>query len=309
MSLSLLWPVLAAACAALTVQQVLGLFTAPGRGAARVLTDFAGDGPTTTTTAPLVVGSTQHKLRVFFRAWGVDAVGRETSLLLFTRLGAAIGLALLIRLIGFPWLTMLVGVIVGWLGVSALVSATWNKQRFELERELPVFLSRLASVVHAVPNVIQAVAEVVETLDEKGPLRAWCVQLVTRLQAEGRPALDDLLGEAHTLSPALGLTVFELKRLAETGGSGYAEAFGLAAESLSHVLEARAIAASKGDGARGAIRTIILALIGVTALMVTSPQVNQSFAEPMIQLAYVVIAGMVGSGYWLMNSMIEEAMS
>lgn len=308
LTLTTLWPLLAAVCAALTLHQILSSLMRPGRFAAHDLAAYAlGDAKTKADDVP--VGSPKHKIRLAFGQFGLDATGREDICILMARLGLGLAAGVAIYLFGFPLLAALAGLVIGWLMVDVVIADVWRKQQFAIERELPTFLASLAVTLQAVPNVNQALDDVIVTLDEKGPLQAWLTRMLARLHTDGRNAFEPLMVEAQAISSALGLAVFELKRLAETGGAGYGEAFVMAADSLGSVLEARAVAASKGDNARGAVQVVLGAMLFILILLAGSPAFREAFYEPFVQVLYLVLAGVVAFGMKLMNDMVDEAMA
>lgn len=308
LTLTWLWPLLAAICAALTIYYLARILLRPGTFGAQDLTAYVLTGSDVVVES-VPVGSTQHKTRLAFGRFGLNVVGQETLAVLSARITLALISALAIYLFGFPLTAALAGAGVGWLAVDVVIAAVWRSQQFAIERELPTFLAGLAITIQAVPNMRQAVEDVLETLAEKGPLRAWLAHLLVRLQAEGRGLFDELLAEAQTISPALGLAVFELKRLAETGGVGYGEAFVMAADSLGTVLEARAVAAAKADNARGSTWIVLGSMLFTLLVLVRSPNFQQSLAEPIIQLLYLVLAGVVAFGMKLMTDIVNDAMA
>lgn len=253
------------------------------------------------------VGSEAYKIRLACARFGLDVAGREVAVLWGIRLSGALVLALVIWWIGFPLLAIPAGAVVGWMLAGGLVDAAWARMRRDLEDEIPTFLSRLASTVQADPNVLQAVEEVGETLRGQGPLHTWIRRLVARVRAGGRPALHGLTAEAETISPSLGLAVFEVARLWETGGSGYVEAFTHAAHNLGEILESRARAEAKGAGMKSAIRVVLGSLVLVIAVLLRNPTVSASVRSPAVQLAYLAIALWVALGWKIVDGMIEEA--
>ncbi len=82
------------------------------------------------------------------------------------------------------------------------------------------------------------------------PLRTWMERLLAGWSSQGEPFLANAHLEGNRISPLLGLTVYQIRRLAETGGAGFTKAFATTAEELSAILEARAVAGSKAE-ARG----------------------------------------------------------
>ena len=271
----------------------------------RRLADFAG---VDDQRRKVNVGSENHKVRLAFTAYGLDVAGWEDAALWLARLGGGAGLAVAALAVGLPPLMALAAFGIAWVVVDSLVNSAWAKLVGELERETPVFLSRLSHVVQVTPNVLVAVSEVGETLSPQGPLRAWAGRFVARVQAEGQAGFDAMLAEAQALSASLGLAVFEIGRLRETGGEGYAQAFAQSAESLSAILQGRAAGNAKAEGVRGAIRIVLGCLLGVMVLMLRTPQFAPTLQQPLMQLLYAGLLGWVAYGWIFTNGMIEEAL-
>ncbi len=155
------------------------------------------------------------------------------------------------------------------------LNTVWVKLQHGIEKDIPIFLSRLASTVQIESNVLEAINEVTETLEPKGPLREWMLKFIGRCQAGGIKALDDMLLEAQAISTSLGIAVFEIGRLWETGGPGYVKAFAMAADNIGDALKARGMAHAKGDGAKSSIRMIVLALIAVVIFLFSHAPVRR----------------------------------
>lgn len=149
--------------------------------------------------------------------------------------------------------------------------------------------------------------EVVETLDAKGPLKEWMLRFIGRCQAGGPAALAEMQAEAQAISTSLGITIFEIGRLWETGGPGYVKAFAMAADNIGDALQARALAYSKGAGAKGSIQLIVFALLAVMVFLFSSPQFATAMQDPTTQFAYAFIIGWMFFGWSMVDSIIAGA--
>jgi len=192
--------------------------------------------------------------------------------------------------------------------VSGQVNGAWSKMRLALEKELPTFLLRMSATIQATPNVPEAVADVTASLDPTGPLQAWMKRLLVAMQTGGRKGLEEMREEAAAISPSLMLAVMELERLWETGGSGYVEAFRLASENLASILEGRAMAAAKADGAWGTVRVILLALGGSLVVAMSSSAGGGLFNTPTVQIGLLIALAWAALGWNVIGDMIREVM-
>jgi hypothetical protein len=268
------------------------------------LTRFAGSAAEKTAAD---VGSRNHKVRLVYSSFGLDVAGAETLALFLSWLGEGTLFSLLLLLFGAPLLMIPASYVAAGFLVFSQLNGAWVKLSHGMEKDIPIFLSRLASTVQIESNVLEALDEVAETLDPKSPLREWMLRLIGRCQAGGQQALGEMLTEAQVISPSLGIAVFEIGRLWETGGPGYVKAFGMAAENIGDALKARALAHAKGDGAKGSIRTVVIALLVVMVFLFRAPQFAAALADPTIQVIFALILGWMFFGWMTVNAIIEGA--
>jgi len=153
-----------------------------------------------------------------------------------------------------------------------------------------------------------AVEEITATLIEGKPLRTWLERLLAGWQAQGEAFLAQAHLEANRISPLLGLTVYQIRRLAETGGAGATKAFATTAEELSAILEARAVAGSKAEGARQSVLTMLVIMAVILGIMLASPTIRQGYRDPTAQLIAAGALAIMGFGYVTLNDMIAEAL-
>lgn len=259
------------------------------------------------TITQATIGSEAHRVRLAFAKWGLDVTGYEMTAWWGARIGAATLTFLLTFMVGLPLLMGLALGAIAWLALDGLLQDAWRSLVTAIEKEVPTFLSRLAGTIQVESNVLNAVTEVGETLPDKSPLRAWLERLVGACRTRGPAGLKDMQTEAQVISSSLGLAVFEIGRLWETGGQGYGRAFSLAADNLADILQARGQAEAKGDGARGSIRLVLLSLGGVMVYMIQQPNLTPYMQLPIVQLIYVGIGLWVAFGWRTINDMIEDA--
>ena len=93
------------------------------------------------------------------------------------------------------------------------------------------------------------------------------------------------------------------------GGVGWGpRLFATTADELSSILEARAVAASKAEGARTAVLTMLVIMAVILGLMLSSPSIRAGFADPTAQIIALAALGAMAYGYFFLNGMIGEAL-
>jgi Flp pilus assembly protein TadB len=257
---------------------------------------------------PVRTGSFEHKVRLAAMQYRLNVVGKESLYYYGGMVVVALAALLGLMFLGVPLPLYLLAPVLGWVVVSGQVNGAWSKMRLALEKELPTFLLRMSATIQATPNVPQAVADVTASLDPAGPLQAWMKRLLAAMQTGGRKGLEEMREEAAAISPSLMLAVMELERLWETGGSGYVEAFRLAADNLASILEGRAMAAAKADGAWGTVRVILLALGGSLVAAMSSGAGGGLFNTPAVQVGLLVALAWAALGWNVIGDMIREVM-
>ncbi|WP_322509954.1 hypothetical protein [Anaerolinea sp.] len=257
---------------------------------------------------PIRTGSFEHRVRLAALQYRLNAAGRE-SLYYYGAMGAItlVFWAALVFL-GVPAALYLLAPVLGWVVVSGQVNGAWQKMRLALEKELPTFLLRMSATIQATPNVPEAIADVTASLDPAGPLQAWMKRLLAAIQTGGRRGLEEMQDEAAAISPSLMMAVLEIERLWETGGSGYVEAFRLASDNLASLLEGRAMAAAKADGAWGTVRVILLALGGSLVVAMSSAAGGGLFDTPAVQVGLLLALAWAALGWNVIGDMIREVM-
>jgi hypothetical protein len=253
------------------------------------------------------VGSQEHKVRLAFAAYGLDVSGKEQLALYLAYAALGMALALSAVFLGLPLLLSLGGLAAGYFAVNGLVNSQWNKTRMAMEREIPTFLMNLSSIIQLTLNVIQALEDASLSLNPKSPLRPWIERLVHAIQSRGQKGLDEMQAEASDISPTLLLVVVEIARLWETGGQGYAQSFQMVSENLSGILEGRARALAKSDGAWGTIRVIVLALGGAILMAFSNPGSGAMFRTGLVQVAIVAGLAWAAFGWSYIGDLIREA--
>lgn len=256
-------------------------------------------------------GTDLYKVRLAFANLQVDAVGRERFMLYMVYGGVALlGFLLLVSIVGFPlWLALLGAGGLSYFGVQGWLKNQWQKARLEVEKEIPTLMRNLSGVLKAQPNVPLALQTVLETLDPHRPLAPWLRYLLTEAQTYGVAVLEQrLLAEAHAISSALGLVVFELHRLWTVGGAGYPQALRLTAENLADLLQVRAQAQAKGAGATGLAQLIIgVAVFTIGYLLRTDIGQQVFLGNSTIVILMGVAVGWGVFGWQVINNTVAEA--
>jgi len=218
------------------------------------------------------------------------------------------GAVLLLLLAGLPLAPALGGGALAYVLADEFLKGGPHKARLAIEQELPTFVSRLGGMLLVTGSPRAAVEEITATLIEGKPLRTWLERLLAGWQAQGEAFLAQAHLEANQISPLLGLTVYQIRRLAETGGAGAAKAFATTAEELSAILEARAVAGAKAEGARQAVLTMLVIMAVILGIMLSSPTIRQGYNDPTAQLVAAGALAVMGFGYVTLNGMIADAL-
>jgi hypothetical protein len=218
---------------------------------------------------------------------------------------AAVGV---LMVAGMPLAPALGGGGLAYIIVDEFIKGKARKARLAIEQELPTFVSRLGGMLLVTGSPRQAVEEIATTLIEGQPLRIWIERFLAGWQAQGEPFLAQAHLEANAISPLLGLTVYQIRRLVETGSAGATKAFATTAEELSAILEARAVAGSKAEGARGAVLTMLVIMAIIIGIMLASPTIRQGYNDPTAQAVAAGALTVMGFGYITLNNMIAEAL-
>jgi Flp pilus assembly protein TadB len=253
------------------------------------------------------VGSFEHKIRLAALRYRLNVAGRERlyyyGAIALSTMTVLIGLVIL----GTPPMLYLLAPLVGWAAVNGKINQEWQTMRLALEKELPTFLLRLSAAIQAVPNIPEAISDVAASLDPSGPLQAWMKRLLVAIQSSGRKGMDEMREEAASISPSLFMTILEIERLWQTGGSGYVEAFRLASDNMASILEARSMAAARADGAKSTVRVILIALGGALIFAMSSAAGGALFNTPLVQIGLLLAIAWAIIGWNVIGDMIREA--
>ncbi len=235
-----------------------GLFVWLGQWLFRRNIDKALDDFTTVVhEQPVKIGSENYKIRTFFFSLGMNAAGKEQNTLTMAQVIVGLLLMAAMAAVGVPLLLALLGGgAAAYFGIKGAIDSHWEKTRAEIEKDVPTLLRNLAGVLQTERNVLSALVAAMEAIDTQRPLYAWVEYFAEELRQRGAPALEQMQQEAYTISSALGVVVFEIGRMMKTGGEGYMEAFLIAADNLSGLVDVRAEANTEAAQAYSLVRAI-----------------------------------------------------
>jgi hypothetical protein len=251
--------------------------------------------------APATAGTTEVDIN---SALGLVKPGYSRYVYAAVTLGALAALVLL----GMPLVPAAGGSALAYILADEFLRGKTRKARLSIEGELPTFVSRLGGMLLVTSSPRAAVEEVTATLLPGRPLRTWMERLLAGWSSQGEAFLVNAHLEGNRISPLLGLTVYQIRRLAETGGAGFTKAFATTAEELSAILEARAVAGSKAEGARQAVLTMLAIMAVILGIMLSSPVIRQGYADPTSQMIAAGALGVMAFGYTQLNGMIADAL-
>ncbi len=303
-----LLPFLAALAAGLTVALLIPRIPWPRRGpGGRVAAYASGEAGEDDAPAPVITDVHIEPEAIILASLNLPP---DPRWLIAIRLAAGAVPALILLILGYPLIPAL-----GAGGLGAIIAHTWLQGRWrtfcnQIEAELPTVASRLSGSLLVSSAPIAALEETIEGLEPDSPLRQWMTAFLQGLRRPGRAGfVAQAQRSAGRISPSLALMVFEIGRLLETGGAGFTQAFTATAEHLTSILKVRAVARAKAEAARTAVLTMIGIMGFILLLMLSSPQTRRGYDDPTVQLIAAASLAVMAFGYYLLNSMIDEAVA
>lgn len=222
--------------------------------------------------------------------------------------GAGLATVAVLYGMGYPWpLGVGAGALAALL-LRSFLNQQRTKARVRVEQELPGFMSEVAGQLMVTSSARMAIEEVIRGMRAESPLRAWMEYVLAGYNREGVKFLEQARQEAVAITPQMGVVMYGIQRLAETGGGDFTEAFMTMADRLSAILEARAVAGSKAESARTAVLMLIEIMAFVMVTIFNAETIRQGFSYPVVQVASIICVGLMGFGYAFMSGMIDEAM-
>ena len=301
-------PLLAAGAMAFLTYQliVLTLGFLIRRGRNQALTEFTERDDQTPEAR---LGTENYQIQSAFRALGIDARDREGQYLAASYI--LLGLLVMLPLVslGLPLpLALLGGGGVGYFAIRGFIRSRWEKTRLAIEQDIPTLMRNLSGVLQAERNITRAIANANDALDPEKPLHGWIDYFLHEIQAYGLPAMDRLQSEANEISSSLGVVIFEIARMAQTGGEGYAQAFRMAADNLAQILDVRAEAAATATNAFSMARVIIAVSVVIFYILSSSPMGRSLLLGTSgMQLVMVAAVGWGVYGWIVIRDMVQEA--
>ncbi len=256
-----------------------------------------------------VVGSWQHKTQLAFERLRLGVHGWETLALavVFAALFVA-SVWVMRRLLQLPaGIALSGGVIVGTFGVHGMLTSAWDRMCREIDKDIPTLMLRLSGMIQAAPNVLDSLDEAAHSLDHNRPLRPWLLRWVTEIQEHGIAAFDAMQAEAGRISSSLLLVTVEIRRLWESGGSGYVESFRLVADHLSDLMNTRAMAYAKSGRSGNLARIIIFSAIVSLSFIMNNPTSRALFlSNPLTRIGLVFFFLWAGIGWLYVRSILRS---
>lgn len=198
-------------------------------------------------------------------------------------------------------------------GITFYVPYAWLSDKVksrgrEIERILPVAISRITAGLVAgrsVPDVLQMTGE---SLAAEGPNPLTPELLLTAAELYSKERLSALRSlAARSPSTSLANLAYLLEGLSESGGARYAEALTRISQRVQQILVARNRATAKAGDAMVTARIIPGMLLFVFVFLTRDPLIQSSLQAFPVQVLIAAGIGMMAVGYVLMRSIVGEA--
>ncbi len=250
----------------------------------------------------------EYRIRLLFGDLGVDVRGSEQAAVYSAYLLAGLVVWLVLLPFGFGLAGLVGAGALAYFLVEGLIASRWERVRVRMEREIPTMMRNVAGFLQAGGSALQVLGDTVRALEQGSPLRAWLERWVRELQVNGAQALQEMRAEAGEISTSLVLAVFEVERLWEAGGSGYAQAFQSSAENLADLIAVRAQASAKAAGAYGLVRLLIVTSSFTLGYMLFNPGSRAMFMEnPAVKVGLMVVVAWGAFGWNVIREVVREA--
>lgn len=214
---------------------------------------------------------------------------------------------LLTAMMGLPGLLALTLGCVAPVALQIWVSTRFNNRAREIDRELPMALTRIAGLLPVQPDVAEVLRVTAATLKTVNPSSALAGELdicVAESRSIGEtPALQNL--ERRAPSPSLASVAFSLRSYAQAGGS-FTQAMAAAAQRTTALLESRNHARAKAGDAMNAARMLPVLLLLITVFLFRDPVYNQIYRGLGGQLLLIGAGLLMALGMKIINDMVNE---
>lgn len=177
----------------------------------------------------------------------------------------------------------------------------------EIDGELPKALGYVIAHLRTDPSVLEALttaATLLSTGGRRSPLAEELSRTVGERRALGVEGALRALQE-RSPSPSLSMLAFALQIFHRAGGE-YTRTLGEQADGIRTIIEARGEARASAADALLAAKAIPVILFGVLILMLQDPEYAAFYSSFIGQLLLIVAIGLMGLGYLLMESMVQE---
>jgi len=249
----------------------------------------------------------EKSLGAQLQAAGINLGGNpEMAFWLISSIMAATVLGLLV-LVNMPLPLAVVGG-----GVGCYLPRWYLKRRSgergrEIDQELPKALGYVIAHIRTDPSVLEALttaATLLTTGGRRSPLAEELSRTVGERRALGVEGALRALQE-RSPSPSLAMLAFALQIFHRAGGE-YTRTLAEQADGIRTIIEARGEARASAADAMLAAKAIPVILFGVLVLMLQDPEYAAFYSSFIGQLLLIVAIGLMGMGYLLMESMVQE---
>ncbi len=208
---------------------------------------------------------------------------------------------------GVPALAL--GALAGWAPVS-YVNDKAAQRGLEMEKLLPVAMSRIASGLQAGHGLAVVLEEVGESLEMDAPGNPLSPELIQAAKDARSLGVERALRDLARRSPSLSVSNVAMLLLSyhRAGGGQYASVVIESANAMQRLLALRNHVRAKAGQAM-AIARVLPVVLGLTVLtLVNDPFVGPSLRYPIVQLAMGVVIGIMVFGYRVMRNEVRRAM-
>ena len=205
-----------------------------------------------------------------------------------------------------PGVPALVAAALAFYAPRAYVEQRLQRRGREIDKRLPLALSRIAAGVQAGHGLVQVLERVADSLDEEGPnpLAPELRKTARDMRAKGvETALRDLAKRSP--SPALSNVAMLMLSYHRAGGGQYADVFVTVSQSLQRVLTVRNSARAKAATALQTAKTLPLMLLAALLLLGTDPALKEAFFSPFMQVLVALVVLWMAFGYTVIQRQIE----